>query len=41
MPSFSMTTLDGSTKILENGDIDDLSAGLRGELLGPGSPGYD
>ncbi len=41
MPSFSMTTLDGSTKILENGDIDDLAAGLRGDLLGPESSGYD
>jgi len=41
MPSFSMTTLDGSTKIFENGDLDDLAEGLRGELLSPESSGYD
>ena len=41
MPSFSMTKLDGSTKVLENESTDEFAAGLRGELLGPDSTGYD
>jgi len=41
MPRFTVTTLDGSPKVFENGDLDDFAAGLRGELLGPQSPGYD
>lgn len=40
MPRFPMTTLDGQTAILENGELDDFAAGLRGQLLGPRSPGY-
>jgi FAD/FMN-containing dehydrogenase len=41
MPRFSMTTLVGSTKVLENEDLDGFAAGLRGDLLDPRSQGYD
>ena len=41
MPRYSMKTLDGKIKVLEEESLDAFSAGLRGELLGPQSPGYD
>ncbi|MFH1764955.1 MAG: FAD-binding oxidoreductase [Gemmatimonadota bacterium] len=41
MPSYSMKTLDGNIRVLEEESLDAFSAGLRGELLGPQSPGYD
>ncbi len=41
MSSISITTLGGGTKVFENGDLDDLAAGLRGELFGPESSRYD
>ncbi len=41
MPRFPMITLDGRSTVLENVELDGFAAGLRGELLGPRSPGYD
>ncbi|MCJ7628213.1 MAG: FAD-binding oxidoreductase, partial [Longimicrobiales bacterium] len=41
MPRYSMKTLEGKIKVLEEESLDAFSAGLRGELLGPQSPGYD
>lgn len=37
----SATGLDGKSLTLKGADVDDLRAGLRGELLGSGQAGYD
>ncbi len=41
MPRFPVTTLEGTTRNLQDAELDDFAAGLRGELFAPQSPGYD
>jgi FAD/FMN-containing dehydrogenase len=41
MTQYVLTTLEGSSKAIDQEEIEGLSSGLRGELLAPDSEGFD